>query len=256
MSTYGRQSLAATGRPVMVAAGESKDIRWKTGGVTIDWASVVAVAGAAVTLLDDTVVEIGQKFLRFGQILTKIKLTETQVVNNGGATGVNFTLNGSVAIAFNASAATVQAALVTVFGAGLVSVTGSAGGPWTVTFDNSLGDVALMTVVDSTTGGTGVTVSAGTAGGRLGEYGPYDPAAADGRQLRVRGEAYILNQTVLENGLIPGLGGGTSDHPAVLEGGYIWKARVLMTTGSASLANGPTVAEFEALFPDVHYVQS
>jgi hypothetical protein len=258
MSTYGRQSLVATGRPVMVAAGESRDIRWKTGGVTIDWSLVAAVSGAALTLLDDTVVAIGQKFLRFGQILCRVRMVEVQSVTLTSATGGTFTLAGSVAIAYNAAAATVQAALETIFGAGLVTVSGSAGGPYTVTFDKSLGNVATMAVVDSTTGSGHSVVAANVSEGSASadKYGPYDPAATDGRQLLVRGDAYILNQTVLENGLIPGLGGGTSDNPAVLEGGYIWKARVLMTTGTHSLAAGPTVAEFETLFHDIHYVQS
>lgn len=257
MSTYGRQSLAVTGRPVMVAAGESKDMLWKTGGVTIDWALVVAVS-VLTTLLDDTVVAIGQKFLRFGQILCRIRSTEVQTVTLTSATGGTFTLAGSVAIAYNAAASVVQAALETIFGAGLVAVSGSAGGPYTVTFDDSLGNVATMAVVDSTTGsGHNVAVAVvNQGGGNLGKYGPYDPAATDGRQLPVRGDAFILNQTVLENGVIPGLGGGTSDHPAVLEGGKIWKARVLMTTGTHSLAAGPTVTEFETVFPSALYVQS
>lgn len=257
MSTYGRQSLVATGRPVMVAAGESRDIRWKTGGVTIDWALVVAVS-VLTTLLDDTVVAIGQKFLRFGQILCRVRSTEVQTITLTSATGGTFTLAGSVAIAYNATAAVVQAALETVFGAGLVTVAGSAGGPYTITFDDSLGNVATLAIVDSTTG-SGHAIAAAVVnqgGGNLGKYGPYDPAATDGRQLLVRGDAFILNQTVLENGIIPGLGGGTSDHPAVLYGGKIWKARVLMTTGTHTLAAGPTVTECETLFPEASWVQS
>jgi hypothetical protein len=81
-------------------------------------------------------------------------------------------------------------------------------------------------------------------------------AATDGRQTLTRGECYILNETCLENGVIPGLGGGASDHPAVFDGGPAWKARILMTAGAHSLAAGPTVAEFEAAFPRIDYVQN
>lgn len=258
MSTYGRQVLAGTGRPLMVAASETEDIGWKIGGITIDWALVAAVTGAAVTLIDDTLIPIGQKFLRYGQILCRVKKTEVQTVTVTSATGGSYTLAGSVAIAYNATAAVVQAALETLFGAGLVVVTGADGGPYTVTFDDSLGNVTAMVVVDSTTGsGHGVAVATvNQGGGDLGKWGPYDPAATDGRQLLTRGDCYILNQTTLELGVITGLSGGTTDHPAVFDEGPVWKARVLMTSGTHSLAAGPTVAEFEAGFGGITYVQS
>lgn len=258
MTTYGTQVLTRTGRPVMVAAGEAEDIGWKVGGITLDWALFALVTGAALTLADDAIVAIGQAYARFGQILCRVKTTEVQVVTLTSATGGTFTLAGSVAIAYNAAAAAVQAALVTIFGAGLVTVTGSAGGPYTVVFDDSLGNVATMAVVDSTTGsGHAVAVTnTNQGGGNQGKLGPYDPAATDGRQLLTRGDCYILNQTVLQNGVIIGLGGGVTDHPAVFDSGLAWKPRILMTTGTHSLAAGPTVAEFEAAFPGIIYVQN
>lgn len=257
MSTYGRKLLSATGRPVMVAAGETRDINWKTAGITIAWALVAAVE-VLTTLADDTVVKVGEKYLRYGQILCRVTKTEIQVVTVSNASGGTFTLAGSDPIAFDAAAAAVQTALEEIFGAGLVTVTGNAGGPYTVTFDNSLGNVAAMAVVDSTTGaGHSVVVTTSNQGtGSEGLWGPYDPAATDGRQNLTPGDCYILNQTVLENGLIPELGGGTSDHPAVLDGGKVWKARILMTNGAASLAAGPTVADVNAAFPRLDYVQS
>jgi hypothetical protein len=92
---------------------------------------------------------------------------EVQTVTITGApTGGTFTLHQGAAatgpIAWNASAATVQAALV--LDAGLnVAVTGS--GPYTVTFQTP-GNVAAMTAVSSLTGGTtpGVTVTTATPG--------------------------------------------------------------------------------------------
>lgn len=254
--TYGRQVLGATGRPIMVAAGETEDIHWKVGGITLDWLLMVAV-NVLTTLSDDTIVNIGQKFLRYGQILCRVTKTEVQTVTLTSATGGTYTLAGSVAIAFDAAAAVVQAALETIFGAGKVTVTGSAGGPYTVAFDDSLGNVAAMAVVDSTTGsGHNVAVSTVNQGGAdLGKWGPYDPAATDGRQLLTPGDCFILNETVLQNGNFPEFG-ANSDHPAVLDGGTVWKARILMTSGSHSLAAGPTVAEVQAAFPRLQYVQS
>jgi hypothetical protein len=89
-----------------------------------------------------------------------------------------------------------------------------------------------------------------------GKFGPYDPAASDGRQLLVRGDCFILEHTVFENGVIPQLGGPPSNHPPALDGGLLWKDRVLMTTGTHTLAAGPTVTEFLAAFPDVHFAQN
>jgi hypothetical protein len=42
----------------------------------------------------------------------------------------------------------------------------------------------------------------------------------------------------------------------VLEGGLVWKARLLATTGAASLAAGPTFANLEAALPRLRYAQS
>ena len=102
-------------------------------------------------------------------------VNEVQVVTlTGGATGGTFTLTYSgqttSAIAYNASAATVDAALEALsnIGAGDVSVAGSAGGPWTVTFATALAatNVAEMTASGaSLTGGStqGFVTSAVTA---------------------------------------------------------------------------------------------
>lgn len=137
---------------------------------------------------------------------------EVQTVTiTGGPTGGTFTLTYSgqttSAIAYNASASTVQTALAALsnVGSGNVTVTGSNGGPYTVTFTGTLGskNVAQMTATSSLTGGTspGVTVATSTAGvtghypngyipsgcaiGKVtatGLFGPYDDSASDGRQ--------------------------------------------------------------------------
>lgn len=81
------------------------------------------------------------------------------------ATGGTFTLTFSgqttSAIAWNASAATVQTALqaLSSIGSGNATVTGSAGGPYTVTF---VGDLGLSNVAAMTGSGASLTGGAGT----------------------------------------------------------------------------------------------
>ena len=111
---------------------------------------------------------------------------EVQTVTiTGGPTGGTFTLTWSgqttAAIAYNATAATVQTALEALsnIAPGDVVVTGNAGGPYTLTWGGTqLGeDVAAPTATASFTGGTspGVTIATTTAGGAA--------TASDGTQL-------------------------------------------------------------------------
>jgi hypothetical protein len=76
----------------------------------------------------------------------------------------------TAAIAFNAAAADVQTALEAVVGSGNVAVSGSAGGPWTVSFKNAqggqpqpamVGDASKLTAADAQ---QTVTVTAATGG--------------------------------------------------------------------------------------------
>jgi len=101
---------------------------------------------------------------------------EVQTATVGGTpTGGTFTLGyrGAVtaAIAYNAAAATVQAALeaLRTIGTGNVTVSGSAGGPYTITFVGALAGVnavLIKRVNNSLTGGTtpDVTIAQTTAG--------------------------------------------------------------------------------------------
>ncbi len=228
MSQFGRTLLSYTGTPVRVSADGLPE--YKTAGITLSLATIAAVSGTDVTYADGTLVKVGQQALRYGQIITKITSTATQTATiTGSPTGGTFTLTYSgqttSAIAYNAAAATVQAALValTSVGAGNATVSGSAGGPYTIVFANSLGAAATLTASGaSLTGGTspGVTVAVTVTGGTVGQFGPYDPAAVDGRQTLTRGECFILDETWLANpaGLIGGNGFGTL-YPAVFFGG-------------------------------------
>jgi hypothetical protein len=263
-STYGRQVLESWGLSIQVCADSTPE--WKPGGVTIDWGTVAA-AGADVNLEDGFFTPAGEKYLRYGQVLTRLTIQPAQLITvTGGPTGGTFTLTGTrpdtgvtstQTVAFNAAVAATQTAMDAMFGAGNTLVTGAGALPanaHTVTFQGGLINYApaLMTASGAgLTGGTtpavAVTVPAGQAGGNYGWWGPYDPAASDGRQTLTKGDCFILNTSVRETG------DPASNHPPALRGGLLWKKRILMTTGTHSLANGPTVAEFEAVFPRVFY---
>lgn len=104
---------------------------------------------------------------------------EVQTLNRGGATGgtATFSFNGSeqsAAVTFGAALPTaiaLQTALegLSTIGTGNVAVTGAAGGPFTITFQGDLADtdVPLIAFVDSTTGGTGLTIVETVKGGQL-----------------------------------------------------------------------------------------
>jgi hypothetical protein len=82
-----------------------------------------------------------------------------------------------------------------------------------------------------------------------GKYGPYDPAAVDGRQTLTNGEAFILNETAREDDV-------ASDHPAVIAGGLVFLSRIIQSGGgAASLAAGPTLANLLATFPRLGLVK-
>lgn len=266
MGTLGMQQLSSTGRAILVSADGRPE--YKPRGVTIDWATVAAV-GAETTLPDETVVPAGAKYLRYGQIITRIGASEVQTYTwTGGPTAgsaillfpetEDFAEEETAAIAFDATAGDFQNALVALnrFQLGGVLVTrfgaGSAGSPYvyTVTYDAALGNVPQATATHTFTGGTSPTVTPATTtpGAGTNKFGPYDPAATDGRQTLSRGNCYILNGTVLQAEL-------ASDHPGAMEGGLMWPKRVLMTTGTASLAAGPTVANVNSAFPRVRWAE-
>ncbi len=71
----------------------------------------------------------------------------------GGTFAVTFRGQTTGPIAYDAAAATLETALegLSTIGAGNVAVAGSAGGPWTIDFENTLGlqDVELLTIDDS-----------------------------------------------------------------------------------------------------------
>lgn len=157
--------------------------------------------------------------------------SEVQTVTiTGSPTGGTFTLTLSgqttAAIAYNAAASAVQSAIaaLSTVGSGNVAVSGSAGGPYTVTFQGSLAhtNVAQMTATSSLTGGSSpaVGVSTGTGGVNAhylngyipsgtaiglvtatGLFGPYDDGASDGRQVAY-GFTYGDVRAIRQNGSV------------------------------------------------------
>lgn len=267
----GRQVLSQqSGVPVAVIA-IPEGVDWKAVGITVDWSTVAAVSGSDVTIPEEgTVIKVGKKYLRFGQIMTKITQAEVQTLDlsgdddpGGGTWNITDILGEEVAdIAWNVSGATLQAAiraaLADVEFADQITVSKSSF-VYTITFPPELNNVATITV-DATglTGGVGdtfaITVGTTTQGvATAGYYGPYDPAATDGRQTLTRGSCFVLDQTFQEDptGLL-----GSQNYPPVFDGGQVWRKRLLITTGTHSLAAGPTVAEFETAFPRIGYVNS
>lgn len=235
----------------------------KIGAVSIDWGTVVAVSGAAVTLLDGREIAIGEKYLRYGQIITRIGVAEVQTYTlTGGPTSGTATITfpaaqdmpaQSFTIASGATGAAVQTAMqaLTRIGVDGVAVArtgaGTAGDPYifTATFSTRLGDISTPTQTNTYAGGTTptMTIATGTpAGATANQYGPWDTAATDGRATLAVGDCFILNRTVKELDEF-------SNHPHAIYGGYLWRDRLLITTGTHTLAAGPTVAEFIAAFP-------
>lgn len=127
---------------------------------------------------------------------------EVQTVTITGApTGGTFTLTYSgqttAAIAYNATAATVQSALEALsnIAPGDVVVTGSAGGPWTVTFAGTLADTNVAQLTSSGAGLTGGTSPAvahatTTAGGA--------DAVSDGREVA---KGHLLEDRIVRAGM-------------------------------------------------------
>lgn len=127
---------------------------------------------------------------------------EVQTVTiTGGPTGGTFTLTYSgqttAAIAFNAPAATVAAALNALSNLDGVAVTGAAGGPYTVTFPVSMGNAAQMTGDGSAlTGGTTPAVAVATTTPGVA------PSVTPGLWIRATGPTQVRLSDVLASTIV------------------------------------------------------
>lgn len=144
---------------------------------------------------------------------------EVQTVTEGGSGLTSFTLTyagqttGSIVAA--ATAAQVQTALEALsnIGVGDVTVTGSASGPYTVTFGGSLANTNVAQMTATPTGGSGtVTVATATAGG----------AAVDSPTGAGKTEGHLRNDLFVKPGekhLVAVVHAGTIDRRYLPTGG-------------------------------------
>jgi hypothetical protein len=141
------------------------------------------------------------------------RVAEVQTVTiTGGPTGGTFTLTyegqTTGGIAFNATAGAVQTALeaLSAVDPGQITVTGSAGGPYTLTFNGGGGNVAQMTASGaSLTGGTSpsVTVATSTQGASTGSGGTESPAGHLFNSISIRsGQTTDVGAPLLEHGFV------------------------------------------------------
>jgi hypothetical protein len=186
----------------------------------------------------------------------------------GTATGGTFTMslvrpdNGqtvtTAALAATATAAQILAALQAVLAPSqIVSTSGGALGTATVPITFGATFPLLTIATGALTGGT-VTVALTTAGLSDGLFGPYDPAASDGRQTLTRGECYIADATILQYDSGSAILSAQNDQVGMmLEGGLVWLDRIIQSgTVTHTLALGPTKAELLMAFPLIRLVEN
>jgi hypothetical protein len=263
---FGRTLLSANSiMPTRVTADGSP--RYKSGGATIDWATVAAL-GADTTYPDGSLLKSGQKVLRYGQVVCKLSAAaaNTQQTLTGTATGGTFTLTllrpdtnqpvTTAAIAWNASAAVILAAIQAVLAPG--QAVSSSGGILPAAVTLVFGTFFPIVTVNGAllTGGT-VTPAVTVVGATGGYFGPYDPAASDGRQTLARGDCFILDELVTQYVTGSNMLGATNDQiGGLIEGGGVYIDRVMHSgAAAASLALGPTLANLRTAFPSIFEVR-
>lgn len=108
-----------------------------------------------------------EKWVKYAGSTDEVQTVTITGTPSGGTFTLTYSGQTTGPIAYNAPAATVQAALVALsnIDTGDVGVSGSAGGPYTVTFTGALADenLAQMTATGSFTGGSSPAVNVTTA---------------------------------------------------------------------------------------------
>ena len=264
---YGRQVLTG---PIVYptrCSFEGSPI-YKAGGLTIDLATLPAAQSVDVKLPDQSVIRAGSQFARYGQVWAKITSPQVYAVSlTGSPTGGTFTItvNGqntaqtTAPIVYNAAAAAVQSALASLGNIGANNVTVSGAGPYTVTLFAAAGTPIVSSDGSGLTGGTSpaATTTSSSTPANTGKFGPFDPAATDGRQTLTRGECFVQDETVLFSPYGAILPSANDVRGGVIEGGKVWLQRLLQCgTGAPSLAAGPTLAQLMAAFPLLMFVEN
>lgn len=70
-NAFGMNQIASVGQGQRALAAP-ETARFKAGGITIDWSTVNAVSGSDVTLDDGDVILIGDKYIRYGTVVSRI----------------------------------------------------------------------------------------------------------------------------------------------------------------------------------------
>jgi hypothetical protein len=171
---------------VQTASFQAEDRRWLLGTHGTDPGSVLS--GTLDVSAFTSGIHYPNGYIPSGTPLSKITASglwgpysvtdEVQTLTEGGSGLTSFTVTYSgqttASLAAAATAAQVQAALEALsnIGAGNVSVSGSAGGPYTVAFIGTLLDTNVAAMTTTPTGGSGtVTVATVTGGGTEGAGG-------------------------------------------------------------------------------------
>lgn len=260
MTTFGRQVLSNTGNGLQVTSDGQPE--WLTGGSTVDWGTINPVTVDTVLPIEGITVPAGSSYLRYGQVMCRIRGTQQFVGVLSGGSGnwnISVTIGGNTqtttALAYGASAAAVQAALVALsnVGAGNATVT-LAGSTYTINFTSNLGTVSITSnpisgsaalVAYTTSGSTFTVTEASGAGG--GDTITYN-VTAGGVTLSTPAQAYNASAATVQ-AAIRALGnvGGTNATVTLAGGVYTITfvpalGTVLLTTTNAG-AEASTVLE-------------
>jgi hypothetical protein len=248
----------------VIANADPRAFNGFPAGASLDW-NLVSAAGSDITLPDTELILTGWRYLRYGQVMCRVTGAGFKVLTiTGSPTGGTWTITitnsamgasaakTTAGISPTASAGDVRAALEALpnVGYGNAIVTGGAGGPYNITLAAILGTSTFATSGAGLTGGTSpATAFSNGAGGNSRFFGPYDPGATDGRQSVNAGDCFIMNRTkVLGGSLQLPLGDDTHTGECVTAG-YVWRDKVIATTGTHSATAGPTWTELRAALP-------
>jgi hypothetical protein len=189
-------------------------------GVNLDGDALLLIFTNGIAPSGIPIVETATGFTLFDDTTTSEVQTITRTATSGDFTIAHEgKITGEIPAAAATTAATVQAA---VDAAGIPAVvTGADGGPWTLTFNDDAGNVALATVDDSDASGGTVVIAQGTQGDDI-----------DGTTGRA---GHLLTTKDIS-------GGGN------VPGSLMWHGSVV----EAKLPR-PVTAAFKALVPQIHY---
>jgi hypothetical protein len=217
MPSYGRQILAQTGTGIQVSY--DGDPEWKSGGITINWSTVIPAA-ADTDLGDGNIVKAGHRGLKYGTVLVR---ESTGYYAPWTATEVATTTTGA-----------------TIVGATVFPLTSAAN---IFPGDSLLIDTAGQAETLEVLSVNGLNVTTTTAATKTHASGVAVSKPDTGRQTLTVGQVGVLNESVLQDGPI-GFGSGATDHPGLIVGGRVWQARL----GVAG-TDQPTLAALLAVMP-------